>query len=104
MLINDARSQIMLGLQHNPESRFATLHDHPLSLHTNAIERISAEVTAAWKTYSARELSAEERELANRFEAAYTRLMNEGIQPAVLCGQGAGRRRPQGADRRPLTR
>jgi len=83
VLINDARSQIMLGLQHNPESRFATLHDHPLSLHTNAIERIDAEVSAAWKAYSARELGAEERELANRFEAAYTRLVSEGIQPAV---------------------
>ncbi|AVZ78238.1 methyl-accepting chemotaxis protein [Zoogloeaceae bacteirum Par-f-2] len=83
VLLNDARSQIMLGLQHNPESRFATLHDHPLSRHTDATERIGADVTAAWEAFSTRELSAEERELANRFEAAYTRLVSEGIQPAV---------------------
>ena len=35
----DNRSQVLLGLQHDPEGPFAKMHDHPLDLHAETIRK-----------------------------------------------------------------
>ena len=35
----DSRLNILLGFQHDPNSRLYELHDHPISLHTDAIQK-----------------------------------------------------------------
>lgn len=36
--INGTRTQLLLALQHAPDSPFYDLHDHPLSLHLDTIK------------------------------------------------------------------
>lgn len=38
------RSQVLQALQHNPDSKYAVMHDHPLSNHFNAIAANTAEL------------------------------------------------------------
>ncbi|MFC0253275.1 methyl-accepting chemotaxis protein [Massilia consociata] len=38
------RSQILQALQHNPESKYAVMHDHPLANHFNSIHSNTAEL------------------------------------------------------------
>ena len=82
VLMNEARGQIMLGLQHDPASSFSSLHDHPLSQHTNAVERIQRELDTLWKAFAERSMSDAQRNLTTRLEAALKRLFDEGIVPA----------------------
>lgn len=45
----DSRLNILLGFQHDPDSRLYELHDHPMSLHTDAIQK-NIEATRAAAT------------------------------------------------------
>ena len=38
-LMTDSRTQIMQGLQHDPSGKFVSAHDHPLSVHTDAVKQ-----------------------------------------------------------------
>ena len=80
--MGDNRSQIALALQHAPDSRYASLHDHPLDMHIDAtlanrkiIEELRAE-------YERREKSAEEQALADKFFQARDAFSAEGVNAA----------------------
>ncbi|OON59129.1 methyl-accepting chemotaxis protein [Massilia sp. KIM] len=64
------RSQILQALQHNPESRFAALHDHPLSNHMRQIERNSAELKQEHDELLASMRLPETREALGRWRQA----------------------------------
>ncbi len=82
-LTEETRSQIMLGLQHNPASPLSKLHDHPLSLHTDAIDRAVADTEKALQDLVAgRTLSATEKELVAEFEKALRDYFKEGLESA----------------------
>ena len=49
--MTENRSQIMLALQHDPRSEYSSLHDHPVSMHLEAIEKNAEEISAAFKKY-----------------------------------------------------
>jgi aerotaxis receptor len=89
-LMNENRGQVMLALQHNPTSQFAKLHDHPLPAHTDAIIKNRDEITALWEDFSKREFSAAEKAQAEKYVAARSRYVAEGLMPArqaLLDGQ-----------------
>jgi methyl-accepting chemotaxis protein len=83
-LADDTRSQIMLGMQHNPASALAKLHDHPLSMHTDAIAKNVAEVDVALKEMLAgRQLGDDEKALVEDFDKALRAYLKEGLDPAL---------------------
>ena len=83
-LLEDTRSQVMLSLQHNPQSDFAKLHDHPLSMHTDAIAKALNEAKDSWKELgSGRTLSAEEKPLIDDFGKTMNAYIADGLDPAV---------------------
>jgi methyl-accepting chemotaxis protein len=67
-----ARTQVLLSLQHDPKSEFATMHDHPLSMHTDLIDENLKFMDQAVKAFTASEKAAlreegKEMTLFNRF-------------------------------------
>ena len=89
-LMNENRAQIMLALQHNPANSFARYHEHPLTVHTDAVARNRDEITAVWAEFAQRELTPDERSQADKYAAARARYVNEGLVPArqaLLDGQ-----------------
>ena len=89
LLMNENRSQIMLALQHNPESASAKMHDHPVGLHADTMIKNRDEITALWQDYSKRNLTPEERALADNYAAAREQYITEGLAPAreaILAG------------------
>lgn len=82
MLMGDNRSQVMLGLQHNPDNPLSKMHEHPLTLHTDAIIKNRDEITAIWQAYSKRELAAEEKTLADKYAVSRAKYVTEGLAPA----------------------
>ncbi|MHB0986784.1 MAG: methyl-accepting chemotaxis protein [Sulfuricella sp.] len=89
LLMNENRNQIMLALQHNPESSSAKMHDHPVSLHTDTMIKNRDEITAVWQDYIKRNLTPEERALADKYAAARGQYVTEGLaaaREAILAG------------------
>jgi len=90
LLMNENRSQVMLAIQHNPENPFSKMHDHPTSLHTDSIIKNRDEITAIVEEYNRRNLTPEERVLAERYAAARKQYVTEGLmvaREAILAGE-----------------
>ena len=89
-LLEDTRAQLMLGLQHNPSSSLSKLHDHSVSLHTDAIPVALSEVRTTWKEMvEGRTLSPEEKVVLDKFARAMDEYIKEGLDPslkAMLAG------------------
>jgi hypothetical protein len=84
----ETRTQLLLGLQHNPQSELARLHDPPLSMHTETIARDLKAADEAWSALSnssdsRREIPAEEKALLDEFGAAMRTYIGEGLKPAL---------------------
>lgn len=82
LLMNDNRSQLMLGLQHDPSNPLSKLHDHPLAVHTDMIVKNRDEITALWQEYSKRSTGAEEKLLAEKYTEDRAKYVSEGLGPA----------------------
>ena len=78
----DNRAQISLALQHSPDNRYAKLHDHPVTLHTDATLANSKLIEELRATYEKLPKSAEERALADAFLAARDAFSKEGVNAA----------------------
>jgi methyl-accepting chemotaxis protein len=88
--VSEARSQILLALQHDPSSSFVSLHNHPQSLHINAIQQIQTTVEAAWSAVEPQLTDDTDRRLGAAFRTTLLKLFEEGIQPATkLLNEGA---------------
>jgi methyl-accepting chemotaxis protein len=64
------RSQLLQALQHNPESKYAVMHDHPLANHFNNINANTAELKKAHEALLASLLRIETKEALARWEDA----------------------------------
>lgn len=96
LLMNDNRAQIMLALQHQPNSPFVDMHDHPVTMHTDAIIKNRDEITAIVEEYKKRELTPEEMALAEKYAASRTQFVTEGLadaREALLAGEYASANR-----------
>jgi len=81
-LMAENNQSVSAGLLHDPESRQAGLHDHPLSVHTDAIVRNRDEITALWKQFKARNLNEEEQKLATAYEEKRAIYVKDGLMAA----------------------
>jgi methyl-accepting chemotaxis protein len=81
-LMSENRGQIMLALQHDPANPLSHMHDHPLSLHTDAIVKNREAINALWKGYVELIDNPEEKQLADTFGGARARYVADGVLPA----------------------
>ncbi|WP_126448420.1 methyl-accepting chemotaxis protein [Sulfuricystis multivorans] len=88
-LMSDNSRQVMLALQHNPANPFAKLHDHPVTLHTDAIVKNRDEISALVAELDKRELGENLKPLLVRYAEARKAYVNDGLVPAreaILAG------------------
>jgi methyl-accepting chemotaxis protein len=79
-LAEDSRSQILLSLQHDPESPFAAMHNHPLSLHIDSIDENIKSIDEYWAEYTSMALVGEQKRLATVFENELNRFEKDGVE------------------------
>ena len=84
-LMSNNRGQIMLALQHDPASPGAKLHDHPLSMHAQAIADGDARIAKLWDGYVKMIDDPAEQKLADKFVTARKRYEADGL--AIALGQ-----------------
>jgi len=89
-LMAETRSQVLLGLQHDPNSGYVHLHDHSVSLHIDTVRKNIDEISALWKSYADSITDAEERRLADAYVAKRMAFVQEGLLPAIQA-QSEGR-------------
>lgn len=88
-LLGDTRSQLLLSIQHQPNTEFAKAHNHPVSLHTDVIDNAEREVKALWQGFQSVYHGEEATRLANEFEQQMLRFFGEGVAPVIrLIEQG----------------
>ncbi|MDP2833939.1 MAG: methyl-accepting chemotaxis protein [Pseudomonadota bacterium] len=66
-LLQENFGHVMSGFQHDPAGSLLKVHDHPLSVHTDAVGQGKAEIDALWAKYMATTLTEEEKGLAADF-------------------------------------
>lgn len=81
-LMSDNSRQVMLALQHNPANPFAKMHDHPLTLHTDAIVKNRDEITALVNDLDKRDLGERLKPLMASYAEARKAYVGEGLVPA----------------------
>ncbi|NHC06972.1 methyl-accepting chemotaxis protein [Azonexus fungiphilus] len=81
-LLSDNRSQIMLGLQHNPDGPVASLHDHPLDMHIEATLKNRGEINDLLEKLKAAPLTDAQKALLDKFGETRERFSREGVNKA----------------------
>ena len=79
VLLADNRSQIMLGLQHDPSNPNAKLHDHPIDLHIENTLKNREEINRLLDELKKQSLTDKQKELLARFGDARERFSKEGV-------------------------
>jgi len=82
VLLADNRSQVMLGLQHDPASPNAKLHDHALEMHIEATLKNRSEINDILEGLKKQSLSDKQKELLARFGDVRERFSKDGINLA----------------------
>ncbi len=81
-LLSDNRSQIMLGLQHDPSNPSAKLHDHATEMHVEATLKNRTEINQLLEQLKAIPLSEQQQALLARFGETRERFSREGVNVA----------------------
>lgn len=88
-LLGDTRTQLLLSIQHQPNTEFAKAHNHPVNLHTDLIREAEQKAKALWQDFQSVRHGEEATMLATEFEKQMNRFFDKGVQPAVqLIEQG----------------
>jgi len=88
-LLGDIRSQLLLSIQHQPNTEFAKAHNHPTSLHTNLIGDYEQQVRDLWQEFMSVHHGEEAAQLASVFEQQFQLFFEKGVNPTVaLLEQG----------------
>ncbi|MGL5429335.1 MAG: methyl-accepting chemotaxis protein [Vibrio sp.] len=82
--LETARSQLLLSFQHDPSSKFATMHNHAVDMHSDAITQSLSHLQQIIEVnILASELSADEHSLATRLKDQITTVTQQGFIPAL---------------------
>ena len=68
-MLEENYSHILRAFGHDPESKTATIHSHPVSEHFDKIAQNKQEIDRKWSKYTATYLTDEEKRLADDFTA-----------------------------------
>ncbi|WP_415034969.1 methyl-accepting chemotaxis protein [Azonexus sp.] len=81
----EIRTQILLALQHAPDSPYLEMHDHPVNLHADAINQRVQEGEKLWQSFSTRAVERSEREaaLVAALTEARKALLDAGLKPTL---------------------
>jgi methyl-accepting chemotaxis protein len=79
--LEDSRAQVLLALQHDPESPFAAMHNHPIDMHIEQVDENIKEIDETWEHFMASHLTNEEQSLAAKFDNGLKQLEREGLIP-----------------------
>jgi len=82
-LIAELRAQIMLSLQHDPESRFGNMHDHPLSRHLELARRLQQESAQESRQLAERAVAGPEAALQAAYRTGHEQLLRDAIVPTL---------------------
>ncbi|HLP43466.1 MAG TPA: methyl-accepting chemotaxis protein [Fibrobacteria bacterium] len=92
ILTNNSQQIIQVGLStmHDPRLPDSKLHtDHSIDKHFKAVAELRAKNAELWNSYKDRDLTPDEKVLANKFEAARKELREKGTDAALkLQGDG----------------
>ncbi|HLP98497.1 MAG TPA: methyl-accepting chemotaxis protein [Sideroxyarcus sp.] len=81
----DNRSEILLAIQHDPRSKSAALHDHPIGKHFDKIESNRAKIGEYAAELEKNTESAEGQKLLAELVEARQTYVNEGVNPAYAA-------------------
>ena len=79
----DSRAQILLSLQHDPASAFASMHDHNVNMHVKTIKHNIEEMDEHWAEFATSPLEADDKRLVGVFEESLERFEKQGVE-AIL--------------------
>jgi methyl-accepting chemotaxis protein len=79
-LAEDSRSQILLSLQHDPESPYSAMHDHAMSLHIDTVDKNIEAIHEKWAEYTASPLHGEVKRFAAVFQDELNRFEKDGVE------------------------
>ena len=82
LLMSDSRSQLLLALQHDPSGKYAKLHDHPLTRHTDVMLANHDRSGELVKVLETNTHSEKGRTLVAELKRARESYLGEGISPA----------------------
>ncbi|MDD5403153.1 MAG: methyl-accepting chemotaxis protein [Sulfuricella sp.] len=88
--MTDNRIQLLLALQHDPRNPASSLHDHPVSEHTDRLARNITEIDRLWRQFRARQLDEKTAQLADKYAGQRKVLLDSGLIPtrdALLAGK-----------------
>ena len=83
VLLQENAAEVLRGYQHQPDSFTASMHTHPATLHVERIEQNRDAIDQLWQAYMATTMDAEERALAEAFEAKRGEYVRGFLMPAA---------------------
>ncbi len=86
-LLQENWTEVLSALQHDPEGKAAPYVGHTMEEHVARFDARKEEITNLWLGYTARELTPEERVLANQFEALRNAWVGDVAGPAITAIQ-----------------
>lgn len=92
-LMSESRSQVLLGLQHDPALKVSAMHDHPVSVHTDRILEIKNQADALMQGLAANVHSVEGQNFLNELKSTRDTYVGEGTVVAsekLQAGDYAG--------------
>ena len=83
-LIGDARSSLLLAFQHDPDSKFVSMHDHPVALHLDDVNKKLDEVERIVQNdIMTSQLTNEQSELVNKFFSDFEKVRSMGFSLSI---------------------
>ena len=83
--INNTRTQLLLALQHAPDSPFLALHDHPVSFHLDSIKSGQERNQQAWTQLDALGFSGSELHMLDTLKARVRVLRTESVDLVIAA-------------------
>ncbi len=84
LLLTNTQLQSLLAMQHDPKSEFAKLHDHPATVHFDAIKKAQEDLAETLRKIRARDnIAAEELKLLADVDKTVAAYLDEGLRPTV---------------------
>lgn len=84
-LVQDNRSQALLGLQHDESMETSKLHDHGVEMHLDRIAASKAKIDQAFEGYAKHALSGEEAKLFQNLKEAREDFVTNGLLKVVAA-------------------
>lgn len=84
-LMKENYAEILRSFQHDPAGSLSAVHDHPVSIHTDALKQRRSELDTLWNKYMQTDLTDEEKVLAADFTQKYKAWTDKlGIATAAI--------------------